>query len=79
MNKEIYFIKINNRGVAHSKEQILRYKTKIMRVQMAALRVKIKHRALEGLLHWGVKNLVFKKLIKLYKENLTWKPKAISV
>lgn len=49
MNKEIYFIKINNRGVALSKEQILRYKTKIMRVQMAALRVKIKHRVLEGL------------------------------
>ena len=47
MKKETFFIKIINREVALNKEWILRYKIKIMKVQMGALQAKIKHRVFE--------------------------------
>lgn len=48
MKKETFFIKIINREVVRNKEWILRYKIKIMKVRMAALQAKIKHKAFVG-------------------------------
>jgi hypothetical protein len=79
MNKKIFYINSNNKEVVHNTEWKLRYKTKIMKVQMVFLQAKIKLIAFVGLLHWEVKNQVFKKFIKPIKENLTWKHKVLSV
>ena len=51
MNKKIFCINSNNKEVVHNTEWKLRYKTKIMKVQMAFLQAKIKLIAFVGLLH----------------------------